>query len=111
MPKKNKRRGRRDEKKNGKKRRREEAEVESASKKQKPADQADFITLAGRQDEDDGMQENIGGIQEIPFYGLLSESEQEYFKRADEMLELNQFNSTEGEHQCSKVYTMGLIIQ
>ena len=112
MPKENKRRGRRDEKKNERKRkRREEAETENIMKKQKFEDEADFITLAGRQIEDDGNQENIGGMQEMPFYGLLNESEQEYFRRADEMLELNQFNSPEGEYQRSKFYAVLLIMR
>ncbi|KAL8950960.1 MAG: hypothetical protein Q9183_007491, partial [Haloplaca sp. 2 TL-2023] len=31
----------------------------------------------------------------MPFYGLLDEEEQEYFKRADTMLELNQFGDVE----------------
>ncbi|KAI9860190.1 MAG: Nucleolar protein 9 [Trichoglossum hirsutum] len=96
MPKENKRRGRRDEKKNEKKRkRREEAEAENTSKKRKFEDGADFIALAGQQENGDGQQENIGGMRDIPFYGLLNTDEQEYFKRADEMLELNQFNSAE----------------
>jgi nucleolar protein 9 len=112
MPKENKRRGRRDEKKNEKKRkRREEAEAENFSKKQRLDGQADYVTLVGHQDQDDSIQENTGGMQEIPFYGLLNGSEQEYFKHADEMLELNQFSSPEGEHPCSKVYAIGLIIQ
>jgi hypothetical protein len=102
MPKENKRRGRRDEKKNEKKRKgREEAEAENTSKKRKFEDGADFIALAGQQENGDGQQENIGGMRDIPFYGLLNTDEQEYFKRADEMLELNQFNSAEGEHQYS----------
>ncbi|MCJ1308599.1 Nucleolar protein 9 [Agyrium rufum] len=32
---------------------------------------------------------------EIPFYGMLDEEEQAYFKRADSMLELNQFENAE----------------
>ncbi len=31
-----------------------------------------------------------------PFYGMLNPQEQEYFTRADEMLEFNQFGSPEG---------------
>lgn len=31
----------------------------------------------------------------MPFYGLLGEDEQEYFKKADAMLELNQFADPE----------------
>ncbi|KAH0566363.1 hypothetical protein GP486_000221 [Trichoglossum hirsutum] len=86
MPKENKRRGRRDEKKNERKRkRREEAEAENALKRQKFEDGGN----------DDDKEENIGGVQNMPFYGLLNKNEQEYFKHADEMLELNQFNSAE----------------
>lgn len=32
----------------------------------------------------------------MPFYGLLSREEQDYFAHADEMLELNQFSNDEG---------------
>ncbi|KAF2100010.1 PLP-dependent transferase [Rhizodiscina lignyota] len=35
------------------------------------------------------------GPAETPFYGLLDEEEQEYFKRADDLLELNQFEGPE----------------
>nr|CEG04829.1 unnamed protein product [Fusarium clavum] len=35
------------------------------------------------------------GPGETEFFGMLAEEEQEYFRRADEMLELNQFPSTE----------------
>ncbi|KAL2257323.1 hypothetical protein VTK26DRAFT_329 [Humicola hyalothermophila] len=55
---------------------------------------ADFIPL------DDGetatgpyQQQNGGGNFEREFFGLLSEQEQEYFRHADEMLELNDFPS------------------
>jgi nucleolar protein 9 len=33
-----------------------------------------------------------------PFYGLLDEEEQEYFRKAGEMLELNQFTGPEDRH-------------
>lgn len=33
--------------------------------------------------------------EETPFYGMLDEEEQEYFTRADDMLELNQFEGPE----------------
>ncbi|KAI9771470.1 MAG: Nucleolar protein 9 [Geoglossum simile] len=97
MPRENKRRGRRDEKKNEKKRkRREEAEALNGSKKQKFEDEADYVSFSGqRLNEGDGTRESVGEVREIPFYGLLNGGEQEYFKRADEMLELNQFNSAE----------------
>lgn len=35
---------------------------------------------------------------DMPFYGLLDEDEQEYFKRADSILELNQFADAEERH-------------
>jgi hypothetical protein len=105
MPRENKRRGRRDEKKNEKKRkRREEAEALNSSKKQKFEDEADYVSFSGQQlGEGDGTRESVGEVKEVPFYGLLNEGEQEYFKRADEMLELNQFNSAEGKHKLSRV--------
>jgi nucleolar protein 9 len=34
--------------------------------------------------------------QESPFYGLLNEEEQAYFSRANDLLELNEFNDSEG---------------
>ena len=36
---------------------------------------------------------------DMPFYGMLDEQEQEYFRSADEMLELNQFSSPEDREQ------------
>lgn len=32
----------------------------------------------------------------MPFYGLLDEAESEYFRKADEILELDQFGSPDG---------------
>ncbi|KND89310.1 Nucleolar protein 9 [Tolypocladium ophioglossoides CBS 100239] len=42
---------------------------------------------------DEPQQQN--GPGETEFFGMLADEEQEYFRRADEMLELNQFPSTE----------------
>lgn len=39
--------------------------------------------------------EGIHGLQETPFYGLLDEDEQDYFKRTDALLEANQFGDEE----------------
>ncbi|KAI9680826.1 MAG: Nucleolar protein 9 [Caeruleum heppii] len=36
------------------------------------------------------------GTAETPFFGMLSDDEQDYFKRADELLVLNQFDDTDG---------------
>jgi nucleolar protein 9 len=40
-------------------------------------------------------EEEEGNHTERPFYGMLEDEEQEYFKRADELLELNDFPSEE----------------
>lgn len=37
----------------------------------------------------------LNGVGEMPFYGMLDEQEQEYFRRADQILELNQFDDEE----------------
>ena len=43
---------------------------------------------------------------EMPFYGMLDDEEQEYFKQADNMLELNQFPTSEDrELFLANVYT------
>ena len=100
----------RDEKR-AKKRGREVEETEPEAKRQRrePADfdaTADFIPF----DDDDENQANqasgnpagagfgIGGAGisfEREFFGLLEEQEQEYFRHADELLELNDFPSSE----------------
>lgn len=57
-------------------------------------DNADYIPL----DVDQGDQQELQGPEDngdMPFYGLLDEEESEYFQRANEMLELNQFQDTE----------------
>ncbi|KAM3081254.1 Nucleolar protein 9 [Clarireedia jacksonii] len=61
-----------------------------------PADEkeASFIRL------DDNAVAHLTGtnaidVAERPFYGLLEDEEQEYFRRADELLELNDFPSAE----------------
>ncbi|KAF4332302.1 nucleolar 9 [Fusarium beomiforme] len=43
----------------------------------------------------DGQDSQQNGLGEKEFFGMLAEEEQEYFRRADELLELNQFPSTE----------------
>jgi len=92
MPKEHQKRGRREEKK----RRREEEEAnDEPPKRQKSQD-------TEKQAENDGggfveQEEQVPyvGPGELPFYGLLDEDEQEYFKRADSMLEINQFAEPE----------------
>ncbi|KAL9576772.1 MAG: hypothetical protein Q9212_006829, partial [Teloschistes hypoglaucus] len=90
MPKERKKRGRREEKK---RKREEEEENETRAKRPKSAE-----------GDVDGYDEQAFGDDylllsaepsETPFYGMLDEEEQEYFKRADTMLELNQFSDPE----------------
>ncbi|EMD68505.1 hypothetical protein COCSADRAFT_33398 [Bipolaris sorokiniana ND90Pr] len=88
MPKEHKKRGRREEQK----KRKRDADDDASSKRPKHED-SDLLHVQ------DSVQEFANGQiirpNESPFYGMLDEQEQEYFKKADEMLELNQFESTE----------------
>ena len=93
MPKEHRKRGRREEKK----RKREDEEQEdtrTSSKRQKsgePDDELKIYEGIGQTDE----SPFTSGPGELQFYGLLDEDEQEYFKRADSMLEVNQFADSE----------------
>ncbi|KAL4924304.1 uncharacterized protein BDV17DRAFT_284774 [Aspergillus undulatus] len=107
MPRENQKRGRRateKAKKEESKRTRDEAPEGSATKRLKPSTDeqenenaitagADYIPL-GVDEEQEGGQHD-GRPDEMPFYGLLDPEEQEYFSRANEMLELNQFGDAE----------------
>lgn len=95
MPKENKKRGRREE--NKRKREEEEQEDIPSTKRQKSEDAADEVQIVvdGGGDQQEHGQDAYCGPGEIPFYGLLTEDEQEYFKRADSLLELNQFADAE----------------
>ena len=96
MPKENRKRGRREERK---RKREEEEDQAAASKRQKSEGAEEDVEIivdggigAGPQE---GYPEHAAPPGDLPFYGLLSEDEQEYFKRADSMLELNQFADPE----------------
>ena len=94
MPKANKKRGQR----GGQKRKHEDgddgAEQAEGSKRRKssaPDQEQDFIAL-------DGNDESMAAVHppmDKPFFGMLDEEEQEYFKRADDMLESNAFATLE----------------
>ncbi|KAI9697859.1 MAG: Nucleolar protein 9 [Bogoriella megaspora] len=61
------------------------------AKRVKSSDDQEFIPLAEPSNgpyEDESAEPNVA-----PFYGLLDEDEQEYFKHADDLLELNQFST------------------
>jgi nucleolar protein 9 len=97
MPKEHKNRGRREEKKH-KRKLENDSEILQEPKRQKsqdPAEDVEFIgTDALNPDHFEGGEE-VNETAERPFYGLLENEEQEYFRRADELLELNDFPSSE----------------
>ena len=87
MPKENKKRGRREEQK----KRKRDVDDESSTKRHKKEDVQQF-------QEEQQVQNGANGEhpqQPQSFYGMLDEEEREYFKKADEMLELDQFESAE----------------
>ena len=95
MPKEKKKRGRREERK----RKREEPDDQGrAEKKHRPEPlEEDYVEIKV---DDDAFDEQFRDpaadrLRELPYYGLLDEEEQAYFKRADAMLESNQFKSAE----------------
>lgn len=95
MPKEHRKRGRREDRK----RKREEEQYDELPKRQRVQEGEDV------EGEIEGMDGNGAdyeapytsnlGPGNLPYYGLLEEEEQEYFKRADSMLELNQFENAE----------------
>ncbi|KAI7347272.1 PLP-dependent transferase [Hortaea werneckii] len=92
MPQENKKRGRR---MNKRKHTEDEDPVveEEASKRHKSQDgepqEAEFLPL---QTQDESLDHAYPPMERA-FFGMLDEEEQEYFKRADEMLELNSFGA------------------
>lgn len=95
MPKEHKRRGRREEKKKRKYEDDEQQEEEPSSHRMKRHHGSLDTIEDGVEADTAHYAEIYGGPPEIPFYGLLDEDEQEYFKGADAMLELNQFANEE----------------
>ena len=95
MPKEHRKRGRREEKK---RKREEEEGLITSSKRQKSEDAEDVEIIVDGGDgagHREGFLDSAPQVGELPFYGLLGEDEQEYFKKADSMLELNQFAEPE----------------
>jgi nucleolar protein 9 len=89
MPKEHKKRGRREEQK---KRKRDIGGDDSSSKRHKNDDAGQLPVEAPVQHDANG---DVTHPEALPFYGMLDDEEQEYFKKADDMLELNQFESPE----------------
>lgn len=83
MPKEHKKRGRREEQK----KRKRDSDDDTAAKRHKQDDGEPAVDDNGAFDDHEGA-----APAPLPFYGMLDDDEQEYFKRADEMLELNQFD-------------------
>lgn len=99
MPQVHKARGRRADKK----RKREEEENESEIERSALNSTNDGDINFDSHDFPDATTRE--GPLDVPFYGMLGEEEQEYFKRADSMLELNQFTSVEERnHFLTSVY-------
>ncbi|KAF1839731.1 ARM repeat-containing protein [Decorospora gaudefroyi] len=88
MPKEHRKRGRREEQK----KRKRDIDDDSSAKRHKKDDTAHL-------DHDEPAQNGANGERtgpdELPYYGMLDDDEQEYFRKANEMLELNQFESPE----------------
>lgn len=95
MPKENKHsRGKRGGDKS--KRKRDEAEDgdDGPSKRQRPTEMEEIQYAADNAQFDHSTVEGLEST-ERPFYGLLEEDEQEYFRHADELLEANDFENDE----------------
>ena len=99
MPKENKHsRGRRDEKKLKRKRDNGEDEDTAGQKRQKSQEPTEDVAFTGLDNAEGGIE---GGVvegepaEDRPYYGMLEDEEQEYFRRADQLLELNDFPSDE----------------
>lgn len=93
MPKEHKKRGRREEKK--RKIQNEEQILANKRQKWEALNDNEIIGNGNNQDWATRDRNPVASPGEIPFYGLLDEDEQEYFKRADSILELNQFTNDE----------------
>lgn len=96
MPRENKKRGRRGEEK---KRKLEETADENRDqqKRQKTSPSVDGDALEDQHDFhalENGAEASHDAIEK-PFFGMLDDDEQEYFRKADEMLELNDFAEPE----------------
>lgn len=99
MPKENKHsRGRREEKKLKRKRDKDEETIHEPKRpKQDPTaeDEEGSVQFFGTDNVVAPEPANEDGPTERPFYGMLEDEEQEYFRRADELLELNDFPDPE----------------
>ncbi|KAI9798596.1 MAG: Nucleolar protein 9 [Piccolia ochrophora] len=84
MPREAKKRGRREQSK----RKREGEEDDEHAGKRRATEEID--------DQTNDDLDNLRPVPEIPFYGMLTDSEQEYFKNAEAILESNPFANDKG---------------
>lgn len=99
MPNENKKKGPRGRRAEEKKRQLEQEEGPDArhhEKRRKTSDADNNVEIVGNlyQEHYGGDAPGAEGAENV-FYGLLDEEEQEYFKKADDMLEVNQFADPE----------------
>ena len=92
MPKEHRKRGRREEQK---RKREQEGDYPVSKRQRSDEDQKGENFVDDDFSYDAAEHIAIAGPGDIPFYGLLDDEEQEYFKRADIMLELDQFSDAE----------------
>jgi len=85
MPRDNKKRGRRTHEK---KRKLDDPDAEEPHGKRQRHHDTDFLPLPEDEDWEQPQHEK-------PFYGMLDEGEQNYFRQADERLELNDFTDSD----------------
>lgn len=94
MPRENKKRGRRGEQQQKRKLEDAAEDDHDQQKRQRlsPSDQNDaFAEQHEYQPIEDSTENHHEDASDRPFFGMLEEAEQEYFRKADEMLELNDF--------------------
>lgn len=94
MPQENKKRGRRMKRKAED----EDPAIGESSKRRKSTEVKDETEDEAKYAPLDVQDESLDGAYPGPeraFFGMLDDEEQEYFKRADEMLELNSFGDAE----------------
>ena len=100
MPRELKKRGRRGEEKKRKLEQEnddfEQPKRQRVNGNDEAAEQQDYVAIGTNSAYENGTQQDGDGpFEDKPFFGMLDEDEQEYFKRADELLEMNNFGDAE----------------
>jgi nucleolar protein 9 len=99
MPKEHKKRGRRAEEKKRKHKEDDENEDEVEVKRLRQSSDGDVLMEDVQMGEGEQLYIQEGQAYPNPddakYFGMLDDEEQEYFKRADDMLEMNQFTDAE----------------